>query len=258
MWDPISPELAESFTLILPDNRGVGRSTPKRPPHTLADFSADLVELLDELQLDRVHVIGISLGGVIAQRLVVDHPNRVDRLVLISTAHRFGPYLRDVARLLGQSLYRMPYIQFLRTVELLGTAPCYYDAHADEVDRKLEMARSAGVSRKAVLTQLKCLVACDAVADEFQIDAPTLVLAGEYDSLIPNCYARQMADAIPGSEFRIVEGCGHNPATESPEKVIPLITEFLSRGRRKTKRKSTNHESWEDSEGGRAAMTRTR
>src|SRR5260370_23826339 len=79
-WDPIAPDLAEHFSLIIPDNRDVGKSAGKRKPHALTDFSADLVELLDRLQLDRVHVIGISLGGVIAQRLAIDHPDRMNRL----------------------------------------------------------------------------------------------------------------------------------------------------------------------------------
>src|SRR5215213_3009490 len=68
MWDPIAPELARHFSLILIDNRGIGRSAPKRKPRSLADYSADIAELLDTLQVDRAHVLGLSLGGIIAQR----------------------------------------------------------------------------------------------------------------------------------------------------------------------------------------------
>src|SRR4051794_31192811 len=74
LWDSVAPAFAEHFSLILPDNRGVGRSVAKRHATTLSDYVVDLVELLDELQLDRVHVMGLSLGGVIAQRLAIDHP----------------------------------------------------------------------------------------------------------------------------------------------------------------------------------------
>src|ERR1700712_3007802 len=125
MWDAVAPELAGHFSLILPDNRDVGKSVGKRKPHTLSDFSADLIELLDRLQIERAHVVGISLGGVIAQRLAVEHPGRVDRLVLISTAHRFGPYLRDISGLLGRCLYRMLYARFQCTMQLLRTLPDY-------------------------------------------------------------------------------------------------------------------------------------
>ena len=76
----------------MPDNRGIGRSISKRAPRTLADLAVDLIELLDALQLDRAHVLGISLGGMIAQRLAVDHPERVDR----ACAGFNGPPLRAV------------------------------------------------------------------------------------------------------------------------------------------------------------------
>src|SRR5215217_6309557 len=92
LWDPVLPELARHFTLILLDNRNVGRSVSKgkRPATTLAHNASDLVELLDALQLDRTHVMGVSLGGVIAQRMAVDHASRVDRLVLVSCTDRFS------------------------------------------------------------------------------------------------------------------------------------------------------------------------
>src|SRR3954466_6039563 len=102
LWDCIAGELSHSFSLVLHDNRGIGRSIHKRTPVALEDFAVDIVELMDHLQLARAHVIGLSLGGIIAQQLAVDHPSRVDRLVLVSCTNRFGPYLREIAKLLGQ------------------------------------------------------------------------------------------------------------------------------------------------------------
>ena len=240
MWDSVAPELAEHFHLILPDNRNVGKSVGRRKPRRLSDFAADLVELLDRLQLDRVHIVGISLGGVIAQRMAVEHPARIHRLVLISTAHRFGPYLRDVSAMLGRSLYRMSYSTFQRNVELLGTAPAYYDSHIDEVERKIEMVRENHAPRGAVVTQLRCLAVSEIEEPDYHITAPTLVLSGEYDALVPNCYSKRMAAEIPGSEFHVLAGCGHNPLTESPETALPLIIEFLERERIQSRISSFN------------------
>src|SRR5262245_20422939 len=72
IWDYVAPQLAEHFTLIMPDNRGMGRSQPKRQPRHLQELAVDLIELMDALQLERAHVMGISLGSVIAQRLAVE------------------------------------------------------------------------------------------------------------------------------------------------------------------------------------------
>src|SRR5690242_8503079 len=117
VWDPIAPAFANDFSVILVDNRGIGRSVARRKPRSLADYSADLAELLDRLQLDRVHVLGLSLGGIIAQRFAIDHPSRVDRLVLVSCADRFTAYLHRITALLGHSLRRFPRRMFLQMME---------------------------------------------------------------------------------------------------------------------------------------------
>jgi 3-oxoadipate enol-lactonase len=227
VWDPIVPDLASHFSLILVDNRGLGRSVARRKPRSLADYSADLVELLDELQLDRAHVLGLSLGGIIAQRFAVDHPSRVDRLVLVSCAHRFSAYLLRMAALLGHSLRRFPKAVFVQTMELLGTAPLYMDAHIDEIDEAMKVRCREKLHARAMGTQLRCLLKSELDPQDYRITAPTLVVAGEHDALIPNCYARLMAERIPGSRFLLIPGAGHNPMVEAPEKVLPLIEQFL-------------------------------
>lgn len=231
LWDPVIPELASRFSLILPDNRDVGRSIGKRKPHALSDLVADLVELLDELQLERAHVLGLSLGGVIAQRLAADHPSRVERLVLISCAGGFTPYLRHVAGLLGHALRHFPKEMYARTIELLGTAPGYFDAHLDLVEQRVAAKCSAPVSARAVGAQLRCLASASFDPQFDGIVAPTLVIAGEHDALIPNCYAREMAATIPGSRFEVIPGAGHNPLIDEPEQVLPLLIAFLEQAK---------------------------
>jgi 3-oxoadipate enol-lactonase len=232
LWDCIVNELGDRFSLIMPDCRCVGRSIQKRAPQMLSDFAVDLLELLDHLQLDRAHVMGLSLGGIIAQQFAIDHPSRVDRLVLISCTNRFGPYLSEMASLIGHALRYFPPDVFQRTVGLLGTAPEYLDSHPEMIDEKITSAREMGVARSGIARQLRCLI-CSDIADKqtYRITAPTLVIAGDQDFLIPACYAKKMADQIPGSEFVLIPGCGHNPLTEMPEEVVPRIRDFLSRSR---------------------------
>lgn len=232
LWDPVATELANWFSVIVVDNRGVGKSIPKRPPKTLEDFSVDLVELMDHLQLDRAHVLGMSLGGMIAYRLASDHPSRVDRLVLVSCTHRFTPYLREMARLLGHALRYFPQDVFRRTVKLLGSSPEYLDGYVDEIERKLATAPETAIPRSGIAKQLWCLARHDRDNEWGNpITIPTLIIAGEQDHLIPACYARRMADQILGSEFMVVPECGHNPFEERPDLVLPCIVEFLMRGR---------------------------
>jgi pimeloyl-ACP methyl ester carboxylesterase len=230
IWDPITPVLAEHFSLILIDNRGLGRSRARRKPKTLADYSTDIVELLDELQLDRAHVLGLSLGGIIAQRFAIDHPSRVDRLVLVSCADKFSAYLLRITALLGHSLRRFPRKVFVEMMELLCTAPLYLDANAEQIDREVDERCRSGVPARAIGAQLRALLRSEIADADYRIGAPTLVVAGEHDALIPNCYARLMAGKIPGSRFVLIPGAGHNPMSEKPEAVLPLITRFLQTG----------------------------
>jgi len=226
-WDAIVPELSRHFTLILTDNRGLGMSQAKRQPCSLADYSSDLVELLDYLQVDRTHVLGLSLGGIISQRFAIDHPSRLDRLVLISCAHRFSPFLSQTAHLLRHALRRFPWEVFLRSIDVLGTAPEFFDANEKMLEQQLRAKCSVKIDRKSVVAQLRCLACSEVAPEHFRIEAPTLVMAGQEDRLIPSCYARKMAETIPGSQFIELARCGHNPFQEMPDAVLPTIVEFL-------------------------------
>jgi pimeloyl-ACP methyl ester carboxylesterase len=226
-WDPVLPELARHFTLIMVDNRGLGLSEPKRPPRSTADYSTDLLELLEHLQLDRAHVMGLSLGGIISQRFAVDHPSRVDRLVLVSCADRFSPFLRHTALMLRHALRKFAWQEFARAIELLGSSPEYVDANEKLVEQRLRFKCDAKVDRRSVAVQLRCLAGSELSPDDYKILGETLVIAGEDDRLIPACYARQMADKIPGSKFVSLPKCGHNPFQEKGDEVVGKIVEFL-------------------------------
>lgn len=230
-WNPILPQLARHFSLITFDNRGMGRSIAAKPARNLKHFASDIVELLDELQLDSAHVLGLSLGGIIAQRLAMDHPTRIDRLVLVSCTDSFSPYLRQIALLLAQALRKFPPETFIHTVELLTTAPLYFDSHQEEIEQKVRERAQCGFSRQALAIQLRALACSEREKHDPIITTPTLVLAGEHDVLIPNCYARQMADRIPGAEFHMIQGAGHNPFDECPQQTLRHVIDFLNRGR---------------------------
>jgi pimeloyl-ACP methyl ester carboxylesterase len=226
-WDAVVPDLSRHFTLILTDNRGLGMSQAKRPPTSLADYSADLVELLDYLQVDRTHVLGLSLGGIISQRFAIEHAKRVDRLVLVSCAHRFSPFLRQMAHLLRHALRRFPWEVFLRSMDLLGTSPEFIDANEELLEQQLRVKCNVKLDRNAVIGQLRCLACHEIAPEDYRIHAPTLVIAGQHDRIIPSCYAQKMSECIPGAKFIELARCGHNPFEEMPEIVVPRIIEFL-------------------------------
>lgn len=226
-WEPVAPGLAEHFGVLVPEPRGLGASQALRRPTHLDHYSADLIELLDHLQLERVHVVGISWGGAVAQQLATHHPTRVGRLVLISTTHRFSPYLREITRLVGQTMRRDSWRDCLRAFEVISTSPVNLDREPDGIDRRVQQKVGYNVARHAVAQQLRCLASCDTPDAITDVRAPTLVVAGEFDVLIPHCYSRQTAHAIPGSRFVLLEGAGHNLVAECPERLLAVMVPFL-------------------------------
>lgn len=226
-WDPIAPALAEHFAVVLPDARGLGESESRRRPAHLTHYGADLIELLDHLQIDRAHLVGISWGGILAQQFATDHPSRVDRLVLVSTTHRFSPYLREMTRLVGQTMRRDSWRNCLRAFEVLSTSPANLDRDPEGIERRVEQKTGYNVARSAVIQQLRCLAACDTPDGVMDVRAPTLVVAGEFDVLIPHCYSRETARAIPDSRFMLLEDAGHNLVAECPERLLEVIVPFL-------------------------------
>jgi len=226
-WDAIVPTLSPELSLIKVDNRGVGQSRSRRHPQRISDFSADLIELLDYLQLDRVHVLGLSLGGVIAQRLAVDHPSRIDRLVLVSSTHQFGPYLTGLAELIGRALRRFSLRDFVRTVDLLTTSPRFMDDNHERMNQAVDDTCKLYGSRLGIARQLRSLGNSYFEPDEYRIGAPTLMVSGAYDPIIPACYARKTASMIPDSRYVLLPDCGHNPFFEQPQKIASLIIDFL-------------------------------
>jgi len=228
VWDPALPELAAHFSLILVDNRGIGRSRPRRRAESLRDYSADLVELMDHLQLERAHVLGLSLGGMIARRFAVDHPSRVNRLVLVSCTDRVTPYLEQVMRLLGGVLRGLGPKALAQVIETLGTSPEFFDANTALTEQRVR-EKTCVADAKTIAGQLACLAAeVRSVDARESVSAPTLAISGQYDPLIPSCYVRAMASRIPGSRFIQINGAGHNPLIECPDRVVPPIVDFLT------------------------------
>ena len=227
-YDPIVPQLAKAYSVIQVDNRGIGESIAHRPARHMEDYASDYVELLDRLQVDRTHLVGLSFGGVIAQRLAADHASRINRLVLISTTDRSSPYLKHVGVLLGHALRHFPLALFFQTIELLATSPEHFDKNVEQIMQSIPL-RSGGRGTRRGAGQPDALPESGGEFSQARdITAPTLALAGEYDALIPNCYGRQLAAALDNGRFAIIKGSGHNPIFEQPDAAVKFIEQFLS------------------------------
>ncbi|MCW2667718.1 MAG: alpha/beta fold hydrolase [Frankiales bacterium] len=233
IFAPVLPLYAEAFDCVSYDNRGAGRSSVPLRPTSMPELAADAVRVLDALEIESAHVHGISMGGMIAQEMALRFPDRVRGLVLQGTSPG-GPRsaVPQVEGLGALALQRLPLARD-RKIRLLVRALFsdeYARAHPDEVLGHLERLGADRAGARGALLHVLASSYHDAVSRLPGLQAPTLVLHGSLDKLVPVGNAKLLARRIPGGELALVQGAGHIPMLEQPEHVRELIGRFLLAG----------------------------
>jgi pimeloyl-ACP methyl ester carboxylesterase len=219
-WEPVVEPLTRSFELILFDNRGIGESDAPAGPYTAAQMAGDALQVLDEAGVERAHVLGTSLGGMVAQELALAHPERVDRLVLACTTpggSEAFPMPEQTVRLLqnGASLR-----QFVEN----ALAP---DPSAEVVERILRHREATAQPLEAWLAQAAAGMGFDALGRVGGIRAPTLILHGTEDAVVDSRNTALLALRIPDARVELFPGTGHLFFWEQPDRFVEAVEEFL-------------------------------
>jgi aminoacrylate hydrolase len=211
------------------DNRGVGRSTGTVAT-SIEELANDTARLLDHLEIDRTVVFGVSMGGTVAQRLVLNHPDRVAALILAATWARPIEFMRrqhDVARTIIQASG----VDGLIEISLLRMfTPAFFEAGRETIDRMVAafMADSGPdpADAKVLLGQLDALDQHDALAELPQISCPTLVIGAAMDMMAPAFASEEIAATVPGARLEMFQ-TGHGFMVEEMEDVNATVQRFL-------------------------------
>jgi 3-oxoadipate enol-lactonase len=225
VFEPVLDLYTEHFDCILYDHRGSARSLGGSSPRSMGGLADDAAGLLAALGVERAHVYGVSMGGMVAQEIALRHPQRVDRLVLGCTSagglRAARPGFRELAALVGEP--------DLRAAALFS--PEFRRAHPERVRRLVAPFRAHPTPRAGVVAQMAASALHDTCSRLARIAAPTLVLHGECDQLVPVRNARTLAERIPGAELAMVPGAGHAYALERPQVALDLLLRFMTRTR---------------------------
>jgi pimeloyl-ACP methyl ester carboxylesterase len=248
-WDPVfCQKLADrGFHVIRYDNRDTGRSgrargrvtrrqivqaalgRPVRAPYSLTDMAHDGIALLDHLGHEKAHVVGVSMGGMIAQTMALAFPDRVLSLtsIMSTTGRRFVGWQdpRLAPLLLAQRSSREAYIATSARLWKLIGSPLFPDT-ADTIRERAAETWDRGVSRAGVGRQmLAILTQPDRTRELHRVDVPTLVIHGLADKMVHVSGGRATARAVPGAELLLVPGMGH----DVPEKLQDDFVEAIAR-----------------------------
>ena len=218
MWDTQVEHLAKNYAVIVYDHRGYGRSDKPREHYSIQTLSDDLFALLHNLQLERVTLIGFSMGGMMALVFALDHPHILSKLVLVGATAK-AAFTMHLARVLR---YLLPYPRFLRVVG----ARMFYKPSPQIVGDMLVRARRA--NRYAAFESLREFTSNYDVRERVStIQVPTLIVVGEQDTINLEA-SRLLHRKIKGSELHIVPNSGHAVMLEKPEEFTHILKTTLS------------------------------
>jgi pimeloyl-ACP methyl ester carboxylesterase len=231
-WDVVARPLAREYRVVRCDFRGQLMS-PAAPPDHVAEHADDVADLLDRLDIDSLHVVGTSFGGVIGTVMASRHPARVRSLTTIASADGFDESMADeVARWRAACVASLDGPDRGHLSDVLE--PVVYSAkwvEAHQAERAQRRAQIAALPDQwfeglvALLDSAHSLRLRDELAG---VRCPTQVIAAELDGFVPLDRARGLAEAIDGASFEIIEGAGHAVVVEQPKRVVELCLEFLA------------------------------
>lgn len=227
--EPFLAPLRESFDCVSFDNRGIGLSGAVTDPFSIREMADDALALLDALEIDRAHVLGISMGGMIAQELALASPERVRSLTLGCTycggpgsqlmdPADFGPLAAALASGDRDAVFRASWEVNLSPG--FRAEESHYAAFA-------EMAAAAPASRQIIELQMQAIFGHDTNKRLPSLALPTLVLHGSVDRVLPVANGHLIASLVPDSRLEIFEDVGHMFWWEQPERSAELIREFV-------------------------------
>jgi 3-oxoadipate enol-lactonase len=232
-WYKQLPVLGRRFRTLAPDYRDVGDSDAAPGPYGIADLAEDVAGMAGTLGVKRAAVVGISMGGFIALELVLRHPELVEKLGLVVTSAGGAthvPTSREIMALLMPGESEVETGEGARRVCSAVAAPGFAERHPEEIDTFIEIARHQPMSRDAYLRQLAACRAHDVSTRLEEIDAPTLVIHGEVDPLVPVANGRMLAERIRGAQLVVYPAVGHIPEVECADDFNRDLVAFLESG----------------------------
>jgi aminoacrylate hydrolase len=226
-WRLQAPTLAERFTVVVHDHRGVGRSSRDAIAYSIEQMAGDTLALMDHVGIERTAMIGQSTGGAIGQHLAAVHPSRITRLVLSSTWTHADAYFTRQFTLRKELLRGAGVALYTRAMNLLLYPPEWLREHDREIADAEARAVADASSPEIMLSRIDALLRFDGRALAPRISCPTLVVAALDDRVTPVYFSRALAKAIPGAQLVLLDSGGHFLPVVEAERYAEIVVGFL-------------------------------
>jgi pimeloyl-ACP methyl ester carboxylesterase len=227
-WALQVPFFSQHFRCLTFDNRDAGQSSRSRSAYTIKTMADDTIGLMDALAIKQAHIVGLSMGGAIAQELAINHPARVRRLVLVATYTSGDPRGSALLSSFVQMRARFSREEYLRAI-----APWIFSYQDYLIPGLVESVVKRGLEDphfpppKVYARQVEAVTGHYTEDRLGQIQAPTLIVAGDEDILTPMRFARRLHREIPHARLQVIQGAGHGFVWSRAEEFNPLVLSFL-------------------------------
>lgn len=222
-WQPISRILVQSYTVVTFDHPGIGKS-PLTDGHTISGIARDACALLDHLAIKTAHIVGHSTGGLIAQTLALDYPDRVIRVVMSGGWARSDRRMRDLFEVRRTVLEKLGLPTYKALSNLIAYPPLWYEtnvAHDENLDLSVLLGHTEAITERILM-----LLAFDRSQELINITAPVLVIGAPDDQVIPFYHSQELARLIPQARLAEMAG-GHLFPLIHPDQFARAIKDHL-------------------------------
>jgi 3-oxoadipate enol-lactonase len=231
-WALQVPAFAADYRTVVFDNRDVGQSSLAEAPYEVTDMARDTLALADALELDSFHLLGVSMGGAIAQEIALAAPERTRTLTLAMSWPRGGAWAAKLSELWSARVRTMSREQRIDELMLLTLSEAFYEnAEAVAWLRDLMLQNPHPQSADAFARQLDASSRHDTSDRLGSLSVPTHVIGAEHDILIPVWKSRELSELIPDAKLTVIEACPHGANIERAEEFNRAVLGFLDQSR---------------------------
>jgi 3-oxoadipate enol-lactonase len=215
-WALQVPAFSAQHRTVIFDNRDVGRSSRAASAYEVSDMAQDTLALAAALELESFHLVGVSLGGAIAQEMALAAPERVRTLTLAVTFAAGGAWARKLGEVWGSRVAKLSHEEHVDELMLLNLSEQFFE-------------NSEAVSWvRGVMLQNPNPQEPDAFARQLELSLPTHVVGAEHDILVPVWKSRELAELIPGARLTVIEASPHGANLERAEEFNRLVLDFIA------------------------------
>lgn len=220
---------AEAHRTVIFDNRDVGQSSMATGEYEVADMAADALALADHLGLERFHLLGVSMGGAIAQEMALTAPERLLSLTLTVTFPAGGVWARQLSEVWGARRMKQSWEEFVDEIMLLNCSEAFFEIEgAADYLRSMMLADPHPQPADAFGRQLAASSRHHAGERLRELDVPTQIIGGEQDILVPVWKSKELAELIPGAKLTVLDGAPHGLTMERAQEFNQLVLDFAA------------------------------